>query len=148
VTAPRELPAWMGAWQSTQMDFAVLAQAWSKPGQQAIIEQYRRLFAPPSVAVTGASESAPAMDRYRRAAERHGEIVSRIAADAGRRLAAALAASGPDAPPITSLRELHALWIECGEAAWSAAARGDDFAEAQAELVAALAAIGTLAPAR
>jgi hypothetical protein len=48
-----------------------------------------------------------------------------------------LSASGPAAPPVTTLRELHALWIECGEAAWAAAAHRDEFAEAQAELLAA-----------
>ncbi len=58
--------------------------------------------------------------------------------DAGRRLAEALAASGPDAPPITSLRELQALWIDCGEAAYAEAARREEFALAQAELLMAL----------
>jgi hypothetical protein len=38
---------------------------------------------------------------------------------------------------VTTLRELHALWIDCGEAAWAAAAHGEEFAEAQAELLAA-----------
>jgi hypothetical protein len=57
--------------------------------------------------------------------------------NAGERLAAALARSGPEAPPITTLRELHALWIDCGEAAYAAAAHREDFAEAQAELLAA-----------
>ncbi len=45
---------------------------------------------------------------------------------------------GPDAPPITSLRELQALWIECGEAAYAEAARREEFASAQAELLMAL----------
>jgi hypothetical protein len=40
-------------------------------------------------------------------------------------------------PPISSLRQLHELWVDCGEAAWAEAAHGDEFAEAQAELLAA-----------
>ena len=35
---------------------------------------------------------------------------------------------GPEAPPITTLRELHALWIDCGEAAYAAAAHREEFA--------------------
>ena len=50
----------------------------------------------------------------------------------------ALAATGPEAQPITSLRELHALWVECGEAAYSQAAHREEFAAAQAELLSAL----------
>ena len=36
-----------------------------------------------------------------------------------------------------NLRELHSLWIDCGEAAYAAAAHRDEFAAAQAELLAA-----------
>jgi hypothetical protein len=36
------------------------------------------------------------------------------------------------------LRELHELWIECGEAAYAAAAHGEEFSAAQAELLAAM----------
>jgi poly(hydroxyalkanoate) synthase III subunit E len=75
--------------------------------------------------------------RMQQAGERYARLALAIATDAGRRLVAALSASGPAAPPVTSLRELHALWIECGEAAWAAAAHGDEFAAAQAELLAA-----------
>jgi hypothetical protein len=63
--------------------------------------------------------------------------VNAIAIDAGQRLAEALARSGPEAPPITTLRDLHSLWIDCGEAAYAAAAHREEFAEAQAELLAA-----------
>jgi polyhydroxyalkanoate synthesis regulator phasin len=38
---------------------------------------------------------------------------------------------------VTSLRQLHDLWVECGEQAYAAAAHRDDFAAAQAELLAA-----------
>jgi hypothetical protein len=77
------------------------------------------------------------MRRYQQAAERVGKLLTDTAADAARRLDRALAADGPDALPITSLRELQALWIDCGEAAWSAAAHREEFAETQAELLAA-----------
>jgi hypothetical protein len=110
--------------------------------QQALAAHYQGLFAAaapaPPMAAAGAAAGA-AWVRYQEAAARSGMLFAAIAQDASRRLAQALAASGPDAPPITSLRQLHALWIECGEAAYHAAAHREDFAEAQAALVGALA---------
>ncbi len=107
--------------------------------RQAFATGYQQLFAPSGLAATGpASGSGAAFERYQRAAARSAGLASSIAGDAGRRLAEALAASGPDAPPITSLRELQALWIECGEAAYAEAARREEFASAQAELLMAL----------
>jgi hypothetical protein len=133
--------------------FAALAGAVQGPGgagpatPEAFLESlaaaYQRLFAPAAFA-TAAPAAAPAAGsgaawaRYQRAAARSAELASAIAVDAGRRLAEALAQSGPEAPPITSLRELHGLWIECGEAAYGEAARREKFAAAQAEFVMAL----------
>jgi hypothetical protein len=115
---------------------AASVNAFSAP----LVERYRQLFmpaglvpAPPSAGQAGASWL-----RMQQASERYGRLALGIATDAGRRLVAALSASGPAAPPVTSLRELHALWVECGEAAWAAAAHREEFAEAQAELLAAL----------
>jgi hypothetical protein len=61
-----------------------------------------------------------------------------IAADAFERLSAALTSSDPEAAPITSVRALHELWIDCGEAAYAAVARTPAYAEAQSELLAAI----------
>lgn len=110
---------------------------------QSLAASYQRLFAPsgfaaPAPAATPAAGSGAAWERYQRAAARSAELASAIALDASRRLAGALAQSGPQAPPITSLRELHALWIDCGEAAYGEAARREEFAAAQAELLMAL----------
>jgi hypothetical protein len=105
-----------------------------------LIERYRQFFTPAGlvpVAPAGAQAGA-AWLRMQQASERYGRLALDIATDAGRRLVAALSASGPAAPPVTTLRELHALWVECGEAAWAAAAHRDEFAEAQAELLSAL----------
>ena len=133
--------------------FAALAGAVQGPGRggpatpeallQSLAAGYQRLFAPagfaaPAPAATPAAGSGAAWARYQRAAARSAELASAIALDASRRLAEALAQSGPQAPPITSLRELHALWIECGEAAYGEAARREEFAAAQAELLMAL----------
>jgi hypothetical protein len=129
--------------------FAALAgAAWGPHGpgpanpealRQSLAAGYQQLFAPSGLAAAGpASGSGPAFERYQRAAARSAGIASSIAGDAGRRLAEALAASGPEFPPITSLRELQSLWIECGEAAYAEAARRDEFASAQAELLMAL----------
>ena len=110
---------------------------------QSFAASYQRLFTPagfavPAPAFLPAAGSGAAWARYQCAAARSAELASAIALDASRRLAGALAQSGPQAPPITSLRELHALWIECGEAAYGEAARREEFAAAQAELVMAL----------
>lgn len=113
------------------------------PGAGAAVEsfarQYRQLFALPAFPTAGTNSPAPdaTWRRYQQAAERVGKLLNEAATDAGRRLGTALAADGPDAAPMTSLRDLQALWIDCGEAAWSAAAHREEFAEAQAQLLAA-----------
>ena len=105
-----------------------------------LIERYLKLFMPPGLvpAEPGPAQGGAAWLRVQHAAERYARLAASIATDAGRRLVAALSVSGPAAPPVTSLRELHALWIDCGEAAWAAAAHREEFAAAQAELLAAL----------
>jgi Poly(R)-hydroxyalkanoic acid synthase subunit (PHA_synth_III_E) len=133
--------------------FAALAGAVRGPGgtgpatpealQESLAAGFQRLFAPAGFAAaapaaTAAAGSGAAWARYQRATARSAELASAIALDASRRLAEALAQSGPEAPPITSLRELHALCIECGEAAYGEAARREEFAAAQAELLMAL----------
>lgn len=115
--------------QTSEQDFTGL--------QAGLVERYRRLFMPVHLPEANPADPSAAYVRCQRAAERFGRHVSAIAIDAGLRLTAALSSTGPNAPPITSLRELHELWVECGEAAYAAAAHREDFAEAQAELVAA-----------
>src|SRR5262245_24347759 len=104
-----------------------------------LVARYQKLFTPPGLEPAmpeGGAGGAPWL-RMQQAQERYARLALAIATDAGGRLVAALSASGPAAPPVTTLRELHALWIECGEAAWAAAAHREEFAEAQAELLAA-----------
>jgi len=136
----------VGAWVQAQQAFlrfagpGFAAAPGAGPSPQAFADTYRQLFAIPGLP-SGMPEAAtpgPWVARYQQAAERFGRLLNEIALDAGRRLAAALAESGPEAAPITSLRELHTLWIDCGEAAWSAAAHREEFAAALAELLAAL----------
>ncbi len=125
---------------------AVAAEFWKQSqlkdpdfaGMQAgLVGHYRKLFTPVAVPETGPADSSAASIRCQQAGKRFGRHASAIAVDACQRLTAALSATGADAPPITSLRELHELWIECGEAAFAAAAHREDFADAQAELLAA-----------
>jgi poly(hydroxyalkanoate) synthase III subunit E len=142
-------PPWLGAVQDAHQrladyaaEYAGLAAAALAPWQSdgaPLVERYQRLFMPPGLvpARPESTRSDAAWLRMQQAGERYARLALAIATDAGRRLVAALSASGPAAPPVTSLRELHALWIECGEAAWAAAAHGDEFAAAQAELLAA-----------
>jgi hypothetical protein len=121
-----------GFWQQIQAkdpDFAGM--------QSGLVERYRKLFTPVAVPAANPADSSAAFIRCQQAAERFGRHASAIAADAWQRLAAAISATGADAPPITSLRELFELWIESGEAAFAAAAHREDFADAQAELLAA-----------
>ncbi|HEY5559710.1 MAG TPA: poly(R)-hydroxyalkanoic acid synthase subunit PhaE [Steroidobacteraceae bacterium] len=105
------------------------------------IDRYRQLFTP-EIALDPAAQDpmqsgAAVMMRWQAATRRIGQQIAAIANDAFRRLSAALATNDAALPPITSLRELHELWIECGEAAYAAAAHGDEFADAQAELLSA-----------
>lgn len=128
-------------------DYAgVAAEFWSQiqsknpdfAGMQAgLAERYQKLFMPVVVPAATPAETGAAFIRWQQAAERLGRHTSAIAIDACERFIAALSATGADAPPITSLRELHELWIECGEAAFAAAVHREEFADAQAELLAA-----------
>jgi len=105
-------------------------------------ERYRRLFTPEDAwtagATTGAGGASPAYLRWQRASREMGEQAALIAADAFQRLSAALTSSDPEAAPITSVRALHELWIECGEAAYAAVARTPEYARAQSELLVAI----------
>ncbi len=145
MSAESHVPPGMTAWLEAQQALARLAAAAlatnpaASAAPQSFTEPYRLLFAMPGLPGAGANTAAAdaSVRRYQQAAERVGELLNDAAADAGRRLCTALAADGADAPPITSLRELQTLWIDCGEAAWSAAAHREEFAHAQAELLGA-----------
>lgn len=105
-------------------------------------EHYRRLITPDGAwtagANTGAGGTSPAYLRWQQASRELAEQATLIAADAFQRLSAALTTSDPEAAPITSVRALHELWIECGEAAYAAVARTPAYARAQSELLAAI----------
>jgi hypothetical protein len=105
--------------------------------QASLVERYRHLFMPINPPEPAAGGTGTGYIRCQQAAERFSRQATAIAIDASARLSAALSATGPEAPPITSLRELHALWIECGEAAYALHAHQEEFADAQAELLAA-----------
>lgn len=149
MSASPGLPPFLTAWLEAQQALARFAGTGSvadpaaSSTQQLFAEQYLRLFAfpAPAPAVAVSAATGAAWQRYQQAAERFGCLLNEAATDAARRLGEALARTGPDAPPITSWRELHALWIDCGEAAWSAVAHREDFASAQAELLVALVAL-------
>lgn len=152
---PDSIP-WMRAWQDTlrhlsgdRGDFMAIAGEWWKspapPGPEAmgaqLMEHYQRLFTPDFAQTPGEPAGSPghaaAALRYQAAWQRLAQQIAAIAAAACERFAAELARTDPAAAPITSLRELHELWIDCGEAAYAAAAHGEAFAGAQAELLAA-----------
>jgi hypothetical protein len=139
--------------------YAGLAASFAQPGapggaaleglRQPIVGAYQQLFMPagPSPLEAAAVGSA-AFARWQRASERFAGLAAAIANDAFARLSRALADGDPAATPITSLAALHALWIDCGEAAWAEAAHREEFAEAQAELLAALAGLKAAASRR
>ncbi len=143
------IPPYVAAWLQGQQAFMQRAgsgfatRPTGSQAEQFFADQYRKLFAMPglSVATPGIEAPGPLLARYQRAAERFARLLNEAAIDAARRLGVALADDSPGTAPIASLRELHALWIDCGEAAWSTAAHRDEFAAAQAELIAALVAL-------
>jgi class III poly(R)-hydroxyalkanoic acid synthase PhaE subunit len=110
--------------------------------RDALKEKFQHLYMPAFGPLHAQQEAIErlmsATLRWQRAAARVSELLSAVAADAVARLAAAL--SGPDAsgPPVTSLRQLHDLWVECGERAYATAAHSEEFAAAQTELLAAM----------
>ncbi|MGQ0430261.1 MAG: poly(R)-hydroxyalkanoic acid synthase subunit PhaE [Gammaproteobacteria bacterium] len=110
--------------------------------QAAFAESYLRLLAPAApfdLAGAGIAPGLPAAGaRCQRALQALAMQAATIATDAARRLAAALSRDDPAALPVTSLRELHNLWVDCGEEAWAAAVHQDAYAAAQAEWLAAL----------
>jgi hypothetical protein len=129
---------WLKAWVDVQQQLTRLATA-PDPGamQDGLVEHYRRLFTPLVMPEFAAGQSGAAFIRCQQAAERFGRQATAIAMEASERFRAALSATGPQAPPITSLRELHSLWIDCGEAAYAAHAHREEFSDALAELLAA-----------
>jgi hypothetical protein len=117
------------------------SEAWRAP----LLAAYQQAFSAPGLgsAWPGASPSMAGADwaRWAKAGERLAALTSRIAGDAFERLSRDLADDSPGVAPISTLAGLHALWVECGDAAWLAGARREDFAEAQAEWLSALAAL-------
>lgn len=119
------------------------------PLRVPLVGAYQQLFTPPGPGPLDlATAGGDAFLRWQRASERYAALVAGIANDAFGRLVRALGATGPGAAPITTLAELHALWIDSGEAAWADAAHREEFAEAQAELLAALASLKSMASRR
>lgn len=154
MSGPADGLPYMAAWFEAQQAFARLAgtgfaanpAAAATP--QLFAEAYRHLFALPGLppSATMPTAGGAAAQRYQAALQQFGILLNEAAIDAGRRLGTALATGLPDAPPITTLRELRALWIDCGEAAWSAAAHREAFAAALAELLAAWVVLRAEAP--
>ena len=104
--------------------------------QRDFAERFRQSFGPVFAAtVAPMASQGQATLRYQAAMQRHASLLASIAQAAADRFTAAL--SGDAGPPITSLRELQALWIDCGERAFAEVAHGEAFAAAQAELLAA-----------
>ena len=108
----------------------------------ALKEKFERLYVPafgPLHAQQQATERLMATTlRWQRAVTRVSELLSTVATDAVEKLIAALADPGASGPPVTSLRQLHNLWVDCGERAFAVTAHSEDFAAAQAELLMAM----------
>jgi hypothetical protein len=135
----------MDCWRLAAGAQAAPAAGMPQPGLEALqpmfAEHYRRLLAPalpPEIPGAAAPAMAAALARCQRAGQALAAETTAAAADAARRLVAELSRTDAGAPPVTTLRGLHELWIECGEAAWAAAVHGDAYATAQAEWLASL----------
>lgn len=135
-------PPWMAAFQQTLAatggQFASFAQASAGGFDPVALEAgYRQLFMP-AAPVAQASPGSAAALRLQRAIQAFGELAARAAADAAARFQAALDSADPSQPKITTLRAVHGLWVDCGEAAHAAAAHAPAWAAAQSELLNAL----------
>lgn len=133
-------------WRQLQAAQSLPAGAGHWPGVESLLgvfeEHYRRMLAPampPEIAAAATMPGlAAALARCQRAAHALGAETAAIALDASRRLSEELARTDAAATPVTTLRALHGLWVECGERAWSAAVRQDAYAAALSEWLAAL----------
>jgi hypothetical protein len=134
---------WMSSWIDLQrqwIEAAARLPGASDEAMRAIFaDRYRQLFTPELAHFVATPDplraGAAAMTRWQAATQRFGLQIAAIANDASLRLIAQLRSDDAGLPPVTSLRQLHALWIDCGEAAYAAAAHGDEFAAALAELL-------------
>lgn len=137
-------PPWLAAFQqalaATGGQFTSFAQA-SAAGLDpaAIAAGYQQLFMPAApIAGPPPGTATAAALRLQRATQAFGDLAARAAVDAATRFQATLNSTDPTLPKITTLRSLHALWIDCGEAAHAAAAHAPAWAAAQSELLNAL----------
>lgn len=136
---------WMTAWIDQQRQWVESAARVPGAGNDAMraifADHYRQMFTPDFARIAPVPDalqaSVAAMTRWQAATQRFGLQMAAIANDASQRLTAALLSDDAGLPPVTSLRQLHTLWIECGEAAYAAAAHGDESGAAQAELLGA-----------
>lgn len=110
--------------------------------------RYQQLFMPAFAQAAALQPPQPgfakAHGRWQAAVQRAEQQSAAIAHDAFQRFSMALASTDAALPPITRLRELHELWIDCGEAAYAATAHREEFADAQAELLAAFVELDSL----
>lgn len=108
----------------------------------AMKEKFERMYVPvvnPLHAQQQATERLMTSSlRWQRASARMSQLLSAAATTAVGNLAAALGGPAATGPPVTSLRQLHELWVECGERAYAGAAHSEEFAAAQAELLSAM----------
>lgn len=108
----------------------------------AMKEKFERMYVPvvnPLHAQQQATERLMTSSlRWQRASARMSQLLSTAATAAVGNLAAALGGPAATGPPVTSLRQLHELWVECGERAYAGAAHSEEFAAAQAELLSAM----------
>jgi class III poly(R)-hydroxyalkanoic acid synthase PhaE subunit len=108
----------------------------------ALKEKFERMYVPVMNPLHAQQQSTERLMttslRWQRASTRMSQLFSVAATAAVGNLAAALAGPPAAGPPVTSLRQLHELWVECGERAYAAAAHSEEFAAAQAELLSAM----------
>jgi hypothetical protein len=134
-------PPWLAALQqsltATGGQYALLSPpAFGGFDPAALAASYQHLFMP-AASQPPAADTAGAL-RLQRATQAFVQLAAGAAADAAARFQSALASTDPALSKITTLRALHALWIDCGEAAHAAAAHSPAWAQAQAELLNAL----------
>lgn len=136
-------PPWLSGWIEIQRELLNRSAMPRTPAdleslRTLIVDHYRNCLTPE---FTRAAAQAPPPGgpenwlRWQAATQRYGAQIAAIAADAFRRFAASLTADDATLPPITTLRQLFELWVDCGEEAYAAAAHEATFADAQAELL-------------
>ncbi len=129
-------------WNLVESHAALAPGSASQAFRDGLRDRFERMYMPKFGLLQGQPQATERLMattlRWQHASSRMSEMLSNAATSAVEDLFAALSGSPESGSVVTTLRQLHDLWVECGERAYAKIAHSDDFAAAQAELLSAM----------